>query len=296
VWRSLGAILGSVVVALVGVAASTNPPVRLTIDTNTGSVTSVLVPTEATLRCDRAARGTGFLARASKPACALVRDGTVADVAAQQRKARLCSEEYGGPQRARIRGTVGRQRITITLDRSDGCGIADWNRLLALLGDPERSGAIPRPRASATTTTTAPPTTYRVARGDTLTDIAKRFQTSVGAIVASNQLTDPDNLTEGQELVMPPPSAVRIDATLVDDGSGEVVGLKLVGAQPTELVTFVVTLPDGSTYTGVPHSAAADGTVTTEYTAALVDGVYKITASGSAGTTAVTTFHRVPPR
>ncbi len=113
--------------------------------------------------------------------------------------------------------------------------------------------------------------------------------------MAANRLVDPDHLTEGQALVMPPPSAVRIDASLVNDTDGEGVGLMLVGAQASELVTFVVTLPDGTTYTGSPHAAAADGTVKTTYTDTPGAGTYRVTASGTAGTNAATAFHLDPP-
>jgi LysM repeat protein len=167
--------------------------------------------------------------------------------------------------------------------------------LQALLGDPERRGPIPRRRASAPTTTTAAPVTYTVMQGDTLTDIAKQFHTSVSAVVATNRLTDPDHLTEGQELVMPPPSAVRIDAELVDKGAAPAIGLTLVGAEPAELVTFVVMLPDGSTYTGAPHTASAQGTVATTYTTALVSGTFVVTATGERGTNAQVAFHVDPP-
>lgn len=292
-WRLLVALVSSVVVTLGGVAAASTPRAELTIDANTGALTSVLVPTEATLECDGDAQGTGFLEHAARSACAAVRTGVVTQVAREHRKTRLCGEIYGGPQRARITGTIGTKRVVLNVDRGDGCGIADWTRLRALLGDPERSGDIPRPRhATSTTTTTAPPATYRVERGDTLTEIAKQFHTSVGAIVATNRLTDPDNLVEGQQLVMPPPSAVRIDATLARDGS---VALALAGGQPSEQITFVITLPDGTTYTGSPHVVAADGTVTTSYSATLSDGTYRVDASGTAGTTAQTVFRIDPP-
>jgi LysM repeat protein len=295
--RTFVALLGTVVVAVLmaaGRATPAAPPsARVTLEASTGL--SVLVPSEATLDCNDGARATGFLARAAKPACALVRQGVLTDVAKEHRVARVCTEVYGGPQRARITGTVGRQRVAVSINRNDGCGIGDWDRLRALLGDPERSGAMPRPSASATTTTIPPPATYHVARGDTLTGIAKQFKTSVGAIVAANRLVDPDNLVEGQALVMPPPSAVRIDVALVNDTAGEALGLKLVGAQPSELVTLVITLPDGNTYTGSPHAVAGDGTVSTTYTDALGTGTYRVTASGTAGTNAETTFHVDPP-
>jgi LysM repeat protein len=256
----------------------------------------VLVPSEATLECDHDARGTGFLSHAANPACALVRRGTVTKIAKQHRTARLCVEGYGGPQRARIRGTIGGRHVDVTINRTDGCGIGEWDRLRALLGEPERSGAIPRPgRSSATTTTTTPPVTYRVQRGDTLTKIAQQFHTSVAAIVTTNALPDADHLTEGQDLVMPPPSALRIDAKLVDGRTDSGFDLTLVGALPSELVTFVITLPNGDTHTGSPHVASGYGVVTTTYTADIGLGTYRVTATGERGTNAQSIFHLDPP-
>jgi LysM repeat protein len=298
VWRSVVVLLGLVFVVASGAAPATaaDPTVRLTVEANTGSVTSVLVPSAATLDCDTDVRATGFLRNAAKPACALARAGTVRTIATAHRNPRICREGYGGPQRATITGTIGGRRVSVAIDRADGCGIDEWDQLRALLGDPERRGSIPRPKPSATTTsTTAPAATYVVRRGDTLTEIAKQFHTSVGAIVSSNQLANPDALTEGQQLTLPPASAVRIDAKMVDDGTGAAVALTLVGAEPSELVTFVLTLPDGSTYTGTPHSASVYGVVTTKYTAALVNGVYTVTGTGERGTNAETAFHLDPP-
>jgi LysM repeat protein len=293
------ALLGSllVVAGTTAPAAAADPTVRLAIEASTGSVTTVLVPSAATLDCDDDARATGFLRNVARAACAAARKGAVTTIAREHRGPRICREGYGGPQRATISGSVGSRRINVTIDRSDGCGIDDWNRLVAVLGDPERRGTIPRPKGAPTptTTTTTPPTTYVVQRGDTLTKIAKQYHTSVGAIVSTNQLRDPDNLTEGQQLTMPPPSATRIEAKMVDDADGASVGLTLVGAQPSELVTFVITLPDGSTYTGTPHSASGYGVVTTKYIADIGTGVYTVTATGERGTNAELAFHLDPP-
>jgi LysM repeat protein len=296
VWRSLLAALAAVA-AISGVAASpaSDPTARLTIDTSTGPVTAVLVPSEATLRCGGSARATGFLRNVGAPACALVRKGTVAKVAAELRGPRLCSEEYGGPQQASIRGTIAGKRIDATITRADGCGIDEWNRLRALLGDPERRGTIPRPTRTTATTTTAPPVRYQGQRGDTLTDIAKQFRTSVAAIMRTNALADPDHLTEGMALVMPPPSAVRIEAELVDGQQESGFRLTLVGAAPSELVTFVITRPDGSTYTGAAHVASGYGVVSSTYDATIAPGTYTVDATGSGGTNARTTFHIVEP-
>lgn len=284
-----------VAVAGGGATAARDVSARLTIEASTGSVTSVLVPSAATLECDGDARGSGFLQHAAKPACAVVRRGTVTKIANRHRTPRLCTEVYGGPQRARIRGTIRGRHIDVTIKRSDGCGIDEWRRLQAVLGDPTRTGAIRRRHRSPPATTTTAPAPYRVRRGDTLTGIAKQFHTSVAAIVAANHLADADHLTEGEDLVMPPPSAVRIDAKLVGGRTDQGFDLTLVGAEPSELVTFVITLPDGSTYTGSPHSASVYGVVTTTYTANIGSGTYTVTATGERGTNAATSVHVDPP-
>lgn len=56
------------------------------------------------------------------------------------------------------------------------------------------------------TTATTVPTSYVVQSGDTLTKIANQFGTTVAAIVALNQLENPDRLSEGQVLQLPPPT------------------------------------------------------------------------------------------
>ena len=296
-WRPLVAFLGTIVAATGGVTTPVRDTrARLAIETSTGAVTSVLVPSEATLECDHEVRATGFLHRAAKPACSLIRRGTVTELAARHRSARLCVDAFGGPQSAHITGTVGGRRVDMTINRGDGCGIDEWDQLRALLGDPERRGAIPRPnRSTATTTTTSPPVMYRVQRGDTLTEIAKQFHTSVAAIVTTNGLSDADQLTEGQDLVMPPPSEVRIAAELIDERTDAGFDLTLTGATPSEVVTFVITLPDGSTYTGSAHVASGSGVVTTTYNAAIGSGTYTVTAKGERGTNAESRFHVDPP-
>jgi LysM repeat protein len=294
VWRVLVAPIATIV-AVAGMAAApaADTRARLTIEASTGSVTSVLVPSKATLQCGPGAHGTGFLRHAAAPACAVVHQGTVTAIATRHRGPRLCVDGYAGPQRARVHGTIGGRRVDVTINRVDACGIDEWTQLLPLLGDPDRSGAVPRPDRS-TTTTTAPAVTYQIARGDTLTDIAKRFHTSIAAIVAANQLTDPDHLTEGQQLVMPPPSALRIDAELVGGGTDSGFKLTLTGATPSEVVTFTIARPDGSTYTGAPHVASSEGVVTTTYSDVVATGTYRVTATGERGTNAVSIFHLVP--
>ena len=68
--------------------------------------------------------------------------------------------------------------------------------------------APPEPTAAPPTDTPAPPAvprTYTVQPGDTLLSIAKKFNTTVTAIVTANKLTpkQADSLRVGQELVIP---------------------------------------------------------------------------------------------
>lgn len=49
---------------------------------------------------------------------------------------RGCTQVYGGPEHARIRGSLNGQRVDVQVRRRDGCEIADWKRLEWLLGAP----------------------------------------------------------------------------------------------------------------------------------------------------------------
>ena len=51
-------------------------------------------------------------------------------------KDQACAQVYGGPQHARITGTVAGRKVDLTVTRTDGCGIRDWDRLEWLLGPP----------------------------------------------------------------------------------------------------------------------------------------------------------------
>lgn len=43
----------------------------------------------------------------------------------------ICTEQYGGPDTATIRGTIDEAPIDTIVDRVNGCGISDWDDLLA---------------------------------------------------------------------------------------------------------------------------------------------------------------------
>ena len=51
-----------------------------------------------------------------------------------------CSEIYGGPDLATVTGTIGGHGVNTSFHRSNGCGMADWELLEALIGRPRWDG------------------------------------------------------------------------------------------------------------------------------------------------------------
>lgn len=47
---------------------------------------------------------------------------------------RLCTQQYGGPQVAVVAGTFHGRNVNASFRRTDGCEIARWNAMAALLG------------------------------------------------------------------------------------------------------------------------------------------------------------------
>jgi hypothetical protein len=51
---------------------------------------------------------------------------------------RACTSIYGGPNVARVTGTIDGQRVNARFSREDGCEIDRWDRNAALLGPADR--------------------------------------------------------------------------------------------------------------------------------------------------------------
>ena len=47
---------------------------------------------------------------------------------------RACTLQYGGPERARVTGTLEGREVDVAVTRANGCGIADYDALFAALG------------------------------------------------------------------------------------------------------------------------------------------------------------------
>lgn len=70
---------------------------------------------------------------------------------------------------------------------------------------------------------------YLVQNGDTLTGLAERFNTTVAELLAANNLTDPNSLQAGQELIIPSLLPTPLSATPV--------GTPAPGVSPTEAIS-----------------------------------------------------------
>ena len=58
-----------------------------------------------------------------------------------------CAAVYGGPERARVDGTLDGRPLHAAFDRSNSCEIARWDRMAALLGPGSRDGRAPGVKA-----------------------------------------------------------------------------------------------------------------------------------------------------
>ena len=47
---------------------------------------------------------------------------------------RICTQQYGGPQQARVTGTISGREVDKQFALTDGCQISEWNSMQALLG------------------------------------------------------------------------------------------------------------------------------------------------------------------
>jgi hypothetical protein len=112
------------------VAAATPAPVTLTVRYSDGSSAEHV----AHLRCrGDSARADGFLRSAGAgPSCRRAR-AIASFLASRPSSKRVCTQIYGGRQRARITGTIGSRHIDRRFKRTNGCEIGDWQHAVPLL-------------------------------------------------------------------------------------------------------------------------------------------------------------------
>jgi hypothetical protein len=121
--------------------------------------------------------------------------------------------------------------------------------------------------------------------------IARFFGVSSAAIDAANQLGGGDRLTEGQMLQIPPSPPAGVNVNPPDGIAGMVFTFTVTGAKVGETITFEVVAPGGGIFTGSPHTAGQDGTVTASYrTDGDEAGKYEVVATGDRGTSLRSSF------
>ncbi len=124
----------SLLAAAPSARAGDEPSVRLTITftRDTGARRHV-----ATLRCSGSrASARGWLRDlGTASACRLARR-RASLLTASPDPGRVCTQIFGGPERARVRGRIGRREVARGFSRGDGCRIADWDRAVPLLPHP----------------------------------------------------------------------------------------------------------------------------------------------------------------
>lgn len=134
--RSAAALAASLLLAPAAQAADT-VKLRIRYDDGAGRVRIAHVTCTA-----KTQRADGYLRTIARSACRRAR--SQADfLAARPDPSRTCTEIFGGPQKARITGTIGDRKISRRFARSDGCALADWERARPLL--PKTRGAAPPP-------------------------------------------------------------------------------------------------------------------------------------------------------
>ena len=171
--------------------------------------------------------------------------------------------------------------------------------VLGACGGDSRSAERSKPPLSSTTTapttTTAAAVSYQVKRGDSLTAIAAFFGLSTTALAQANQLDVEALLIEGQVLTIPPLAPPQLTITPEDGPAGETFMFSLTGAKAGEIITFTIDGPGPDTFTGSPHTASPEGTVTTRYESSGDEpGTYTVVATGDRGTSLQTSYRLGP--
>jgi hypothetical protein len=87
----------------------------------------------ARLRCNGGAKqAVGFGDRSAANLC-LSAKRLERFLAREPDRRRACTQIYGGPETARIAGTIGSSVVNRRFSRNDGCAIADWQHAAALI-------------------------------------------------------------------------------------------------------------------------------------------------------------------
>lgn len=118
-----------------------------------------------------------------------------------------------------------------------------------------------------------------------MTSIARFFGLSPAIIAEANQLANNDRLVAGQVLTIPPTPPPQLTVTPEAAPPGHVFTFTLTGVKVGETVIIEIVNPSGGIFTGQPHTAPQEGTVTASYiSSGDGPGSYRVVATGDRGT------------
>lgn len=92
-------------------------------------------PTETRLLCSGKTAKPDSTVPIADEACALVEAHPAYLFPTAKNAAQACTEQYGGPATATVKGTVRGKTVGLSLSRTDGCKISQWTALGPLLGE-----------------------------------------------------------------------------------------------------------------------------------------------------------------
>ena len=114
--------------AVIPASAATRPTVklRITVDDGRGHSSVARLSCRGTVSSAR-----GYLRRRAATACRQAR--RVASLLRSGPSEGICTQIYGGPQTARVRGEIGGRGVNRRFARTNGCEIDEWDRAGVLL-------------------------------------------------------------------------------------------------------------------------------------------------------------------
>jgi hypothetical protein len=121
-------VLAAIVAASASAAPASSTSLRITFWADSSKP---LDRESRTLRCNPAG---GSLSRPARACIRLLAGGV--KLFAPVPKSSVCTEIYGGPQQARVVGTVKGHPVRATFSRTNGCEIARWQRISPWLVPP----------------------------------------------------------------------------------------------------------------------------------------------------------------
>jgi hypothetical protein len=119
--------------AIIGCGDESAPSGKAAVDLSITASDGHGTTQRARLRCDgEEQRLSGFGGRNADDLCRVAKQ-LESFLSSEPDPRRACTQIYGGPETARISGTINGNDVNRRLSRTDGCRISDWERAAPLI-------------------------------------------------------------------------------------------------------------------------------------------------------------------